>query len=156
MDEKAIFRGSYTHLLDDKGRVSIPVSFRQALIKRNINSVVVTNFICDGARCLDAFAEDAWQVFENNLAKKSQFDPKVRTLENFYLARATQCQLDSSGRILIPQHLRNYAGLEKEVAFTATLHGFRVWDQRVWSLVFQEAEASLLENPSLFSDVDIS
>jgi len=78
----------------------------------------------------------------------------VRKLENYYLSRAVQCVIDGSGRILLPQNLRDYAGLEREVVFTASLHGFRVWDSRVWDVIFSEAEAALLEDPALFAEVD--
>lgn len=153
--DRLVFRGSFQHSLDDKGRVSIPSIFRQVVSSSGEATVVLTNFITDGARCLDGFPLKAWQEFEQKVAKRSRFDPQVRKLENFYLARAALCLIDSAGRVNIPQHLRLYAGLERDVVFTASLHGFRIWDRRVWDLVFQEAETALLENPALFTDVDI-
>ena len=152
---EAIFRGSFEHFLDQKGRISIPASFRQALADRGEDTVVLTNFITDGARCLDGFSLNAWKKFESKLAGRGRFDPQVRKLENFYLARAALCPIDGSGRINIPQYLRSYAGLDREVVFTASLHGFRVWDKRVWNLLFREAESALLDDPSLFKEVDI-
>lgn len=150
-----VFRGVFCHAIDDKGRVSIPAEFRKVLEGTGQNTVVLTNFISDGTRCLDGFSLPAWRKFERKLAERSRFNPQVRKLENFYIARAALCEVDGSGRILIPGYLRSYAGLEKEIAFTSSSHGFRVWDRRVWELVFQEAEAALLEDPSLFSDVDL-
>src|SRR5690606_11170559 len=146
--------GVFEHALDEKGRVSLPASFRLELKRRNQAAVILTNFVCDGARCLEGFAEDVWQVFEEKLAKKSRFDPQVKKLENFYLARATNCPLDASGRVNIPLYLRDYAGLSKDIVFTSSIHGFRIWDKRVWELIFQEAETALLEDPTLFVDVD--
>ena len=154
-EESCSFFGNFVHSLDEAGRVSLPVSFRQAMTKAGEDSVVLTNFITDGARCVDGFPMTSWQRFVAKLASRSRFDPQIRKLENYYLARATQCPVDGSGRISIPLHLRAYAGLEREVAFTASLHGFRVWDKRVWELLFQEAESALLEDPSLFLDVDL-
>ena len=153
--ERLVFRGSYQHALDEKGRVSLPANFRQDLKRNKQDKIVITNFVTDGARCLDGFSLTAWQEFEDKIAKKSRFDPQLRKLENYYLARATQCLIDASGRITIPQQLRAYAGMEREVVFTSSLHGFRIWDSRVWDLVFKQAETALLENPSLFADVDI-
>lgn len=150
----AVFRGVYCHALDEKGRVSFPAEFRRAIAQESDPTVVLTNFISDGARCLEGYSLSAWRTFEQKLSKRSRFDPQVRKLENFYLARAAICPLDSSGRVNIPLHLRTYAGLDKEVAFTSSTHGFRIWDKRVWDLVFQESEAALLENPALFQDVD--
>jgi MraZ protein len=153
--EPLSFYGNFVHSLDDAGRVSIPVSFRQVMTTAGENTLVLTNFITDGVRCIDGFTLRSWKSFESKLASRSRFDPQVRKLENYYLARAALCPVDASGRINIPQYLRTYAGLEREVAFTASLQGFRVWDKRVWELLFQEAESALLEDPSLFIDVDV-
>ena len=154
LTEQADFRGNFEHALDEKGRINLPASFRQVLAERRETTIVLTNFVCDGARCLDGFSLSAWKAFEAKLAKRSRFDAQLRQLENFYIARATHCQVDSSGRINIPQYLRTYAGLRRDVTFTAAMHGFRVWDSKVWEMVFREAETALLADPNLFIDVD--
>ena len=149
------FRGNFTHIIDSKGRVNIPAEFRRVLQSNNESRVVLTNYISEGARCLEGFGLNAWEEFEAKLKKKSRFSAKLQRLENFYLSRAAECPLDSNGRILLPAHLRAYAGLEKEVTFTSSIYGFRVWDKRVWDTIFEAAEAALFEDPDLFSDVDI-
>ena len=149
------FRGSFFHSLDDKGRVSLPATFRSALNELDQSKVILTNFISDGARCVEGFSLDSWSIFEGKLRERSRFDPRIQKLENFYLARSCECQLDSSGRINIPQYLRIYGGLTRELVFTSTLRGFRIWDKRVWELIFSDAEKALLEDPALFMDLDI-
>jgi len=149
------FRGSFEHNLDEKGRVSLPAEFRKSLTAANDESVVVTNYISDGARCLEGFGVHAWEDFESKLRQKSRFSPKLQKLENFYLSRASECPLDGSGRILLPAHLRTYAGIEREVTFTSSIHGFRIWDSRVWKVIFQQAEQALMEDGEVFSDLDI-
>ncbi len=146
------FLGVFHHSVDEKGRVSFPVEFRPALAGEPL---VLTNYLSDGARCLEGFSLASWAAFVSELRTRSRFDPRIRQLENFYLARAHQCALDTSGRIIIPQHLRSYASLEREIVFSSSLHGFRLWDRRVWELVFQEAESALLENPALFEGIDL-
>lgn len=153
--ESDAFYGNHEHALDAKGRVSLPAEFRKVLERQNSTSVILTNFISDGARCLEGFSLSNWKEFEQKLREKSRFSSKLQRLENFYLSRASECTVDGSGRILIPTHLRTYAGLEKDVTFTASIHGFRVWDNRVWSLVFSNAEQALLEDPDIFADVDV-
>jgi len=153
--ERQSFFGSFAHALDDKGRVSLPASFRQVIEETGQGTVVLTNYVTDGARCLDGFSQSGWLEFEAKLRRRSRFDPKVRKLENFYLARAAVCPVDQNGRINIPPYLRQYAGFEREIVFTATLSGFRVWDSRVWDLIFREAEQALMDDPTLFEDVDI-
>jgi MraZ protein len=149
------FCGNHTHSIDDKGRVSLPADFRRVLTDYNQGSVVLTNYVSEGSRCIEGFAIDSWRDFESKLRTKSRFSTKLQKLENFYLARAAECPLDKSGRILVPSHLRSYAGLEKEITFTASIHGFRVWDKRVWNMIFESTEQELLENPELFADVDL-
>lgn len=148
------FYGSFEHTLDTKGRVALPSSFRALLKPEDENSVVITNFITEGVRCLDGFSMTAWRDFEKKLRERGRFNPSVRKLETFYFSRAAVCVCDSNGRINIPMHLREYAGIEKELVFTASLHGFRIWRKQVWSMVFSQAEEMLLEDPSLFEGID--
>lgn len=147
--------GHFEHKFDAKNRITLPSEYRARLDQTGLSSVVLTNFVCDGARTLDGYLLPEWRAFERKLRQRSRFDPQLRKLENFYLSRASECPVDASGRILVPPHLRSYAGLEREVVFTSSLHGFRMWDRRVWELVFREAESALLENPALFNDVDL-
>jgi MraZ protein len=149
------FRGNFTHTVDEKGRVSLPADFRRILVSNNEDKVVITNYISDGARCLEGFSVGAWEEFEGRLRKKSRFDPQVQKLENFYLSRSSECQLDGSGRILLPAYLKAYASIEKEATFTSSIHGFRIWDRRVWEHVFEMAESALMENPAIFANIDI-
>ncbi len=149
------FRGNCVHTVDDKGRVSLPSEFRKVLAEREQRAVVLTNFISEGARCVEGFALDAWEDFESRLREKSRFSSKLQRLENFYLSRASECPIDGNGRILIPSYLRSYANLEKDAVFTASIHGFRIWDKRVWDTIFAASEQALLANPDLFADVDI-
>ena len=150
------FRGNFTYLVDEKGRVSLPAPFRDILDKRAEESVVVTNFISDGSRCLEGFGIQSWIEFEFKLrSSKSRFDAKLQRLENFYLSRAAECPIDRNGRILLPEHLRTYAAIEREVTFTSSIHGFRIWNKKVWDLTFAQAESMLIEDPNVFSDIDI-
>ena len=149
------YRGSFTHSVDDKGRISLPAEFRRVLSEQGEQRVVITNYISEGARCLEGFGLGAWEKFEAKLREKSRFSSKLQRLENFYLSRATECPIDGSGRILLPGNLRSYAGIEREVTFTASIHGFRLWDKRVWEVIFAAAEQALMRSPDIFSDLDI-
>lgn len=153
MTNTIVFRGTYINTIDSKGRVNIPSSYRQVLAEQN--SIVITNYITEGARCLEAYTIKEWEAFENKLRSKSRFDPKIRALEHYYFSRAAVCNLDSNGRVNIPQNLRVYASLEKEVLFCASFNGFRVWDKRIAEMVFENAETQLLDDPELFRNVDV-
>jgi MraZ protein len=149
------FRGNFNHTVDAKGRVSLPSEFRQIIEQHKEKSVVLTNYISDGSRCIEGFSLKTWIEFEAKLRSKSRFSSKLQKLENFYLSRAAECAVDGAGRILVPNHLRAYAGLDKDVTFTSSIHGFRIWDTRVWDHIFNTAEEALMANPDLFSDVDL-
>lgn len=149
------FRGQFIHALDLKGRVNLPAQFREVLVQSGDTSVVLTNYISEGSRCIEGFSQSAWSEFERRLKEKSRFSSKLQRLENFYLSRAAECPIDGSGRILIPSYLRVYAGIEKELAFTASVNGFRVWDKRVWEHIFHATESALLNDPEIFADVDL-
>ena len=149
------FRGNFTHTLDPKGRINLPAEFRRVLSDNGDTGVVITNYISDGARCLEGFGLKAWQDFEARVRTKSRFNARLQRLENFYLSRAAECPIDSAGRILIPAHLRSYASIEREVTFTSSINGFRIWDKRVWDLTFAAAEQALLADPELFAEIDV-
>jgi MraZ protein len=149
------FRGNCVHSIDDKGRISLPSEFRKILGDQEKRGVVLTNYISEGSRCIEGFSLGEWEDFESRLREKSRFSSKLQRLENFYLSRASECPIDNNGRILVPTYLRAYAGFDKEVVFTASIHGFRMWDKRVWDSIFAASEQALLENPDLFADVDL-
>ena len=157
VDSKSVsgFYGNFEHSIDSKGRVALPSNFRSLLKPEDSDTIILTNFITDGARCLDGFSLSAWREFESKIKLRSRFDPAIRNFETYYIARASLCVFDSNGRINIPQYLRDYAGIEKNLVFTAALHGFRIWRKEVWDLIFSQSESDLLENPELFKGVDL-
>ena len=148
------FRGSFEHTIDDKGRVSIPVTFRKALGVHD-DGLIVTKFIIDSFRCLDVYPHAEWESFEQELIVKTpRFDQTFFKIESFYLANAQECQVDKQGRILLPPHLREYAGLDKNVMFTSSLKKFRIWDKATWDRFNSDAEQQFSQNPNLFNGLN--
>src|SRR5579862_3882577 len=150
-----MFRGTFEHTIDDKGRVSVPARFREILLASNDDRVVITNFIMGGLRCLDVYPEAAWQALEERLRTKAQFDQRVMRFENYYFAAAHDCVIDKQGRILLPPSLRAYAALNRDVVFTSALEKFRIWDREQWKKVFGDAERALMERPEDLADLGI-
>ena len=142
-----MFRGTFEHTIDDKGRVSVPARFREALLASNDDRVIITNFRIESSRCLDVYTVAAWQELEGLLREKAQFDPGIMRFEHYYVASAHDCVIDKQGRILLPPNLRQYAGLNRDVVFTALLGKFRIWDREQWKRVFDDAERALMERP---------
>src|SRR5262245_20355012 len=150
-----MFRGHYTHSVDDKGRVAIPARFREALAGLQEERLVVTKFALRGRRCLDVYPFAAWQALEARLLEKKRFDPTIAQFRNYYVSGAHECVVDSQGRILLPQLLREYAGLGRDVMFTGDIDKFRIWDKDTWQEVFAADEQTFLDSPGRWGDIDL-
>ena len=150
-----MFRGNYEHVVDDKGRVAIPARFREALSGLQEERLVVTKFGHRGQHCLDVYPFGAWRRLEKRILSKSPFNPRLVGFKNYYIAGATECQLDVQGRILIPQLLREYAGLGRDAMFAGDIDKFRVWNKETWQRVFTEDERVVLETPELLGELEL-
>jgi MraZ protein len=148
-----MFRGSFEHTLDAKGRLSLPSKFRDVLAGKGDGRVMITNFMTRGARCLDVYPLDEWQRLEETVRSRPRFDPEVTSFENYYLGRAHECTVDSQWRILIPPALRKYANLQRDVVLVSAVEKFRVWNQETWNQVFADAEEKFTQNPESFGNL---
>jgi MraZ protein len=82
--------------------------------------------------CLVAYAMPEWTAFEDRLAKLPQFDRAVQKLKRIYVSGAVECEVDDSGRILVPPTLREYASLEKDVLWAGSGKYAELWDKARW------------------------
>ncbi len=141
-----IFRGTFEHTIDDKGRVSVPLRFREVLQASNDDRVVITNFTMGTARCLHVYPQAVWARLEESMSARPQFDLKVMRFLAFYISRAHDCIIDKQGRILLPQLLRDYAGIKKDIVFASALAKFHIWDRDQWNQFLGEAEQGFVES----------
>ncbi len=150
-----MFRGRYEHTVDSKGRLSIPVKFREVLLGKGDERLVLTNFVIDSMRCLDVYPIDEWVRFEEEIKRKPKFDRRMVMFQNYYLANACECEVDKQGRVLIPPLLRQYANLKHDVVLVAALEKFRVCDKEAWKKIFAEAEEKLMQDPDFLGDLGL-
>ncbi|MFQ5329711.1 MAG: division/cell wall cluster transcriptional repressor MraZ [Thermodesulfobacteriota bacterium] len=129
-----MFRGRFEHTIDGKGRLSIPAAFRELLKERYDERLVVTSY--DG--CLLAYPYEEWKTLEERVAVLPEFKKDTRAFLRFFYSSATDCQIDKLGRILIPQTLREYAGLERDVILIGAFRQVEIWSKEKW----QAAEAN--------------
>jgi MraZ protein len=120
-----VFRGRSNHLIDSKGRVSVPARFRDLIKSNGDPRLIVTN----SDRCLAVYPLKEWQEIEEKVGQLSLVDPDIRSYKRFFISGACECGLDSQSRILIPPTLREHAGLEKEVILAGQLKYFEIWDK---------------------------
>jgi MraZ protein len=150
-----MFRGSFPHSIDDKGRAAVPGKWRALLQGRDDDRLVLTRFVLEGARCLDVYPFREWVRFEDALQQQRRFDQRVIRFENYYLASAHDCSVDKQGRILIPPPLREYAGIAKDIVFAGALQKFRIWSAEAWARVERAAEQAMGEDPEFFTGLNI-
>ena len=122
-----VFRGLHDHTIDAKGRISLPVRFRELLSGQGDERLIITTAIDS---CLVAYPVSEWQSFEERLAKLPQFDPNVLKLKRIYVAAATECTIDKQGRVMIPPELREYAELQKDVIFAGMVKNIELWSKK--------------------------
>lgn len=117
--------GEYQHTLDSKGRLSIPARLRDEL-----GNIFFVTLSMD--KCLSAYSAESWEIF----MKKVNDMPYVKQRKMRPLfAYAAKCEVDAQGRILIPQNLRDFAGLAKNVTVVGCNNHAEFWDSESWATV---------------------
>jgi len=139
-----VFKGTYRHKIDPKGRLPVPAAFRKALGPAESARVVVT--LLD--QCLAAYPAPEWEKLEAQLRGLPAFSKQVKALTRMLASRAVDCELDVQGRILLPASLRLAAGLARDAVVVGVLNRFEVWAPDAWSSFVQESER-LLDDVSL-------
>jgi MraZ protein len=120
--------GEFQHTLDAKGRLFIPARLRDEL-----GGVFFVTLSMD--KCLSAYSAESWQAFSDKVnAMPYVKQRKMRPL----FAYAARCELDSQGRILLPQNLRDFAGLTKNVTIVGCNNHAELWDSDRWSRIYTE------------------
>ena len=137
-----MFKGTYRHRIDGKGRLPIPAAFRRAL--GDEGRVVVTPL----DQCLAAYPPAEWAKLEAQLAALPAFSKPVKALTRLLASRAADCEIDVQGRILLPPALRAAAGLERDAVVIGVLNRFEVWGPEPWAAFVRDSER-LLEDVSL-------
>ncbi|MDE7353847.1 MAG: division/cell wall cluster transcriptional repressor MraZ [Acetatifactor sp.] len=121
-----MFMGRYNHTIDPKGRLSIPSKYREIL-----GDEFVVSKGMDG--CLFVYANDAWKAFEEKLASLPLINREARQFARFFLSGAQYVTVDKQGRILMPQDLREFAGLEKDVVLAGAGGRIEIWSLEKWN-----------------------
>ena len=117
--------GEYNHTIDAKGRLIVPAKFREVLG----DEFVVTKGLDN---CLFVYPNDEWTRFEEKLKSLPLTNKNARQFTRFFLAGAAACEVDKQGRILLPQVLREFASLEKDVVLVGVASRIEIWSRERW------------------------
>jgi MraZ protein len=121
-----MFIGEYKHTVDPKGRMAVPVKFRQLLA----TGAVVTKGLDN---CLFLYTKQEWEVLAVKLAALPLSQANSRAFARLMLAGAMDVDIDKQGRILIPDYLRQFAGFKKTVVVAGLYNRLELWDESKWS-----------------------
>ena len=131
-----MFRGRFEHTIDAKGRISIPSRFREILGKKYDDRLVITNF----DHCLVAFPNEEWSLLEQKVGTFSLMKKETSAFFRFFYSSAMDCDIDKQGRLLIPQTLRDYASLQKDVVLVGEGKRIEIFAKERWLEEARKAE----------------
>lgn len=124
-----LFRGGNTVNLDAKGRLALPTRFRGQL-EESCGGHLVLTVHDDG--CLLLYPAPEWEDIERALVRLPNQNQQTRRLQRMLLGHATEAEIDSHGRILVPPRLRDFAKLDKRVVLAGVGKKFEIWNEEVW------------------------
>lgn len=127
-----MFIGEYIHKMDAKGRTALPSKF-----KKNIGeSLIITRGFDDS---LTVYTKDSWKKISEKLSELSITKKAERGFTRFMLAGAVEVEPDKQGRVLIPEYLRQYAGITTDIVWTGAGDRAEIWDKEKWELYLAES-----------------
>jgi len=147
-NSKNMLLGEYKHNLDTKGRVAIPAKFRDKFI----SGAIVTRGL---DRCLFVFGKAEWETLAQKIISLPLAQSDSRAFARLMLSGATDVELDSQGRILLPDSLRSYAGLKKEIVVTGMYTRVELWDADTWNAYKTKTEGAADEIAEKLSEIGI-
>jgi MraZ protein len=140
-----MFRGRFVHTIDSKNRVSLPGVFRTELQRRGDHPPIITN----AHQCLELHPFEDWKVFEERIVGMATLDPEAQAYSRMMVSGALEAPVDGQGRILIPQHLREYAGIGRTVTVAGVGTKIELWNT-------ERFEANLIQTQARFEEMAMS
>lgn len=127
------FLGEYESTLDAKGRFLLPSGFKKQLTGAENRFVINRGF----EKCLSLYPLSSWTPIYEKISRLNDFDPKVREFRRQFLGGATEIEMDSAGRLLLPSNLKEHAGLSKDIILVAAVDKIEIWDAPKYKQLFE-------------------
>jgi MraZ protein len=150
LKEKAeqMFLGEFSHTLDDKGRITIPAKLRAGFA----NGLVITRGF---EPCLMIYPVETFRVLEQKAHSLSLTNPANRSIFRLLFGGASDAQLDNLGRVVVPEYLRTFAGLQNQAVVVGAGQYLEVWEVQKWSEQLTQLNDSET-NARRFSELDLA
>ena len=139
--------GEYEHRLDTKGRLIMPSKLREEL--------GCTFMITKGLdNCLYVYPNDEWQQFADKLNRLPMTNKSARQFKRFFNSGAVKCETDAQGRVIIPQTLRTFANIEKDVVIIGNGEKAEIWNKEAWDEINNEESLNMDEIADKLDELD--
>jgi MraZ protein len=143
---KYMLIGQYSHTMDPKKRLSLPSKWRKSLGKK----VIMTRGLDS---CIFLYETKEWEKIAEKLASQSFGNKEARDLNRFFLSGATEVEIDTAGRILIPDFLKDFSKLNEKVVLAGLYSRVEIWDEKVWNVKQEEISGKADEVASRLQEV---
>ncbi len=145
-----MFYGEYVHYIDRKGRLILPAKFREVSKANFIEKFFVTRGLDN---CLFMFAEEEWRSQENKFKGMPFTKQQARTFNRLYFSGAVEVVSDKQGRILLPQYLKDFAGIKRDVVLVGVSNRIEIWAKENWEKFYGNCRQSFEEIAEKLMDV---
>jgi|TARA_Y100000389_G_scaffold189070_1_gene212381 MraZ protein len=125
-----MFKGISNLSIDVKGRASMPQRYRSDFSSKNKSKLVIT---ADKDKCLLIYTQSSWAIIEKKLSNLPSYNKEARFIQRLLIGYATESEIDSQGRFLIPIPLREYAGIQKKIILLGQGSKFELWSENIWN-----------------------
>jgi MraZ protein len=128
------FLGEFESTLDAKGRFLLPAGLKKQMPEgENTRFVINRGF----EKCLTLYPKQSWEPLYSKISGLNDFDPKVREFRRYFLNGATEVELDSAGRLLLPPNLKDYASLERDIVLASAMDKIEIWSVENYKKFFE-------------------
>lgn len=134
-----MFYGEHQHSIDNKGRLVLPSRFRETAKAHFIEKFFITRGL---DKCLFMFSEDEWRTQEAKFKSISFTKQQARVFNRIYFSGAIEASFDRQGRMLIPQYLKNYAGIKRDVVLVGVSNRIEIWSKDAWQKFYADYQPS--------------
>jgi len=135
VEESGMWYGEYSHTLDDKERFILPAKFRDKIKTLDEKSFYMTRGL---EECLFIFHKNAWIKIEESLKNISFTKQQSRSFNRLFFSGAQEFEIDVQGRVIVPQYLKEYAHIKKDIIIIGISDRIEIWDKDTWSKFYQD------------------
>jgi len=145
-----MFYGEFTHSIDRKGRLILPARFREIAKNQFVEKFFVTRGL---DKCLFMFSEEEWRSQENKFKTMSFTKQQSRTFNRLLFSGAVEVSFDKQGRILVPQYLKDFAEIKRDVMIVGVSNRIEIWAKDKWHDFYANSRQSFEEIAEKLMDV---